>query len=130
MNSMQLKDKLKNVSKERNVDFNTILRLYMYDRFIERLAVSKYKDNFVLKGGFYLSTLFGVENRVTMDIDTSFVNANFNEITITMMIEEIIAIKLKDNAILSCLNISKIRDEDEYGGFRVDIMVELENVKE
>ena len=61
MNSMKLKDKLKNISKEKNADFNTLLRLYMYDRFIERLSVSEYKDNFILKGGFYLSTLFGVE---------------------------------------------------------------------
>jgi hypothetical protein len=82
MNSMQLKDKLKNISKEKKIDFNTLLRLYMYDRFIERLSVSKYKDNFILKGGFYLSTLFGVENRTTMDIDTAFRNANFNEETI------------------------------------------------
>ena len=78
MNSMQLKAKLKNVSKEKNVDFNTLLRLYMYDRFIERLSVSKYKDSFILKGESYLSTLFGVENRTTMDIDTAFRNANFN----------------------------------------------------
>ncbi|MDY5874459.1 MAG: hypothetical protein SPJ74_00050 [Bacilli bacterium] len=49
MNSMKLKDKLKNISKEKNADFNTLLRLYMYDRFIERLSVSKYKDNFILK---------------------------------------------------------------------------------
>lgn len=60
----------------------------MYDRFIERLSVSKYKDNFILKGGFYLSTLFGVENRTTMDIDTTFRNANFNEETIVKMIKE------------------------------------------
>ena len=78
MNSMQLKDKLKNISKEKNVDFNTVLRLYMYDRFIERLSARKYKDNFILKGGFYSSTLFGVESRTTMDIDTVFRNANFN----------------------------------------------------
>lgn len=60
----------------------------MYDRFIERLSVSKYKDNFILKSGFYLSTLFGVENRTTMDIDTTFRNANFNEETIVKMIKE------------------------------------------
>lgn len=47
MNSMELKDRIRNISKERNVDFNTLLRLYMYDRFIERLSVSKYKNNFV-----------------------------------------------------------------------------------
>lgn len=60
----------------------------MYDRFIERLSVSKYKDSFILKGESYLSTLFGVENRTTMDIDTTFRNANFNEETIVKMIKE------------------------------------------
>lgn len=130
MNSMQLKDKLKNISKEKNVDFNTLLRLYMYDRFIERLSVSKYKDNFILKGGFYLSTLFGVENRTTMDIDTAFRNANFNEETIVKMIKEIVLIEIYDNAKLSYLGISPIRDEDEYGGFRVDIQIKIDNIKE
>ena len=112
MNSMQLKDKLKNISKEKNVDFNTLLRIHMYDRFIERLAVSNYKDNFILKGGFYLSTLFGVENRTTMDIDTAFKNANFNEETIVKMIKEIVLIEIDNNAKLSYLGISSIRDED------------------
>lgn len=130
MNSMQLKDKLRNISKEKNVDFNTLLRLYMYDRFIERLSISKYRDNFILKGGFYLSTLFGIENRTTMDIDAAFRNANFNEETIVKIIKKIVSIEINDNAKLSYLGISSIRDEDEYGGFRIDIQVELENVKE
>ena len=130
MNSMQLKDKLRNISREKNVDFNTLLRLYMYDRFIERLTKSQYRDNFVLKGGFYLSTLFGVENRTTMDIDTLFRKADFNEDTIVKMIKEIISIKNDDNAKLKFLDIGPIRDEDEYGGFRVIIQVEIENVKE
>ena len=130
MNSMQLKDRLKNISKEKNVDFNTILRLYMYDRFIERLSVSKYKDNFILKGGFYLSVLFGVENRTTMDIDAAFRNANFNETTIIKIIKEIISIELDDDAKLSYIGISSIKEEDEYGGFRVDIQIEIESIKE
>lgn len=130
MNSMQLKDKLRNISKEKNVDFNTLLRLYMYDRFLERLSKSKYRDNFVLKGGFYLSTLFGVENRATMDIDTAFRNASFDEETIIKMINEIVSIKIDDNAKLSYLGIEPIRDEDEYGGFRVTIQVEYETMKQ
>lgn len=102
----------------------------MYDRFIERLSVSKYKDNFILKGGFYLSTLFGVENRTTMDIDTAFRNTNFNGETIVKMIKEIVLIEIDDNAKLSYLGISSIRDEDEYGGFRVDIQIKIDNIKE
>ena len=130
MNSMQLKDKLRNISKEKNVDFNTLLRFYMYDRFLERLSKSKYRDNFILKGGFYLSTLFGVENRATMDIDTAFRNASFDEETIIKMIHEIVSIKIDDNAKLSYLGIEPIRDEDEYGGFRVTIQVEYETMKQ
>ena len=130
MNSMKLKDKLKNISKEKNIDFNTLLRLYMYDRLIERLSISKYKDNFVLKGGFYLSTLFGIENRFTMDIDALFKNADFNEITITKMLKEIISIKLDDNVKFSYMGISLIRDEDQYGGFRTDLLAEIDNIKE
>lgn len=130
MNSRGLKDRLKNISKEKNVDFNTLLRLYMYDRFIERLSKSKYMNNFILKGGFYLSTLFGVENRTTMDIDTAFRNADFNEETIIKMIKEIVSIKIDDGAKLSYLDIGQIREEDKYGGFRVTMQVQLENVKE
>ena len=130
MNSMQLKDKLKNISKKKSVDFNTLLRLYMYDRFIERLSISQYKDNFILKGGFYLSTLFGIENRSTMDIDTAFKNADFNKETIVKMIKEIVSIEIDDNSSVNYLGIDTIRDEDEYGGFRVDIEVVIENIKE
>lgn len=130
MNSMQLKDKLRSIFKEKNVDFNTLLRLYMYDRFLERLSKSKYRDNFVLKGEFYLSTLFRVENRAAMDIDTTFRNASFDEETIIKMINEIVSIKIDDNAKLSYLGIEPIRDEDEYGGFRITIQVEYETMKQ
>ena len=130
MNSMELKDKLKKISKKKNVDFNTLLRLYMYERFIERLSKSKYRDNFILKGGFYLSTLFGIENRFTMDIDTSFKNEDFTEEKIIEMIKGITLIELNDNVKISYLGIEPIRSEDEYGGFRVTLLVQLENIRE
>lgn len=130
MNSMQLKDNLKNISKEKNVDFNTLLRLYMYDRFLERLSKSKYRNHFILKGGFYLSTLFGVENRATMDIETAFRNANFDKDIIVKMIKEIIEVEIDDNAKLSFVGIESIRNEDEYGGFRVHLDVDYEEIKE
>lgn len=130
MNSRGLKDKLRNISKEKKVDFNTLLRLYMYDRFIERLSISKYKDNFILKGGFYLSTLFGVENRATMDIDMAFNKSKFTKENIENMIAEIISTDINDNASINLLGIDSIRDEDLYGGYRVALLVEYENIKE
>lgn len=130
MNSMQVKDKLKNIAVKRNLDFNTLLRLYMYDRFIERLAVSKYRDNFILKGGFYLSTLFGLENRSTKDIDTAIKDANFTKENIEKMIESIISIDINDSALINFVEISNIREEDEYGGFRVILNIKFNTIKE
>ena len=128
--AQRIKDKLKNISKEKNIDFNSVMRFYMYDRFIERLSKSKYKDNFILKGGFYLSKLFGIDNRNTMDIDTAIRKANFNEENITKMINEIITMNINDNVIFNIEKIETIRDEDEYGGLRVTINFMLENIKD
>ena len=130
MNNMQLKAKLKNVSKERNISFNILLRTYMYERFIERLSVSDYRDNFILKGGFYLSNFLGVDKRYTMDIDASFKNLPFTKDNVVAMVKEIISIHLDDNARFRFLNILPIRDEDEYGGYRVVIEVNIQNIKD
>ena len=97
-NSIQaVKDKLRNISREKNIDFNSVMRFYMYDRFVERLSKSKYKDNFILKGGFYLSKLFGLDNRSTMDIDTAIRKTNLSLENVIKMITEIINIDLYDN---------------------------------
>lgn len=131
INSAQaIKDKLKNISKDKNVDFNSVMRFYMYDRFVERLSKSKYKDNFILKGGFYLCRLFGIDNRSTMDIDTAVRKANFTEENIIKMVTEIIDIDVKDNVEFKIEKTSAIRDEDEYGGLRVTINFSLENIKD
>lgn len=130
MNSMQLKEKIRNIAIKKNVDFNSVFRLYMYDRFIERLSVSRYKDNFILKGGFYLSSMFGLENRTTMDIDTAITKAIFNEDNIRQMLESIVKIDLDDNSTLELLKLGPIREKDEYGGYRAIISVKIENIRE
>ena len=130
MNSMQVKDKLRNIAIKRNLDFNTLLLLYMYDRFIERLAVSEYRDNFILKGGFYLSTLFGLESRSTKDIDTAIKDANFTKENIEKMIKSIISIDINDGALINFVEISNIREEERYGGFRVILNVKVDTIRE
>lgn len=125
-----VKDKLKNISKEKNVDFNSVMRFYMYDRFVERLSKSKYRDSFILKGGFYLSNLFGIDNRNTMDIDTAIRKAEFTEENLINMINEIINIDIDDNVRFKIEKTEPIRDEDEYGGLRITINFMLENIKD
>lgn len=121
-----VKDKLKVIAKEKNMEFNSVMRFYMYDRFIERLSRSKYKNNFILKGGFYLSTLFGIDNRSTMDIDTAILNADFTDENIIQMINEIIKIDTNDNVILKIEKTETIREEDEYGGLRITLRFRLD----
>ncbi len=130
MNSMQVKDKLKNIAVKKNIEFNTLLRLYMYDRFIERLAVSKYRDNFILKGGFYLSTLFGLESRSTNDIDTAIKDTNFTKENVEEMIKSIISIDINDGALINFVKISNIHEEDQYGGFRVVLNVKVDTIRD
>lgn len=130
-NSAQsVKDKLKNISREKNVGFNSVMRFYMYDRFVERLSKSKYKDNFILKGGFYLSKLFGLDNRSTMDIDTAIRKTKFTEENLIVMINEIISIDVGDNVKFKIEKTELIREEDEYGGLRITINFMLENIKD
>lgn len=130
MNSQRIKDKLKILSKEKNVNFNILLREYMYDRFIERLSVSNYKYDFILKGGYYLSLVFGIENRSTMDIDAALKNRLLSKDNLIKIITDIIKIDINDGAIFKIDEISKIREEDEYGGFRVTITINIDSTRE
>lgn len=109
MNSQSLRAKVKNISKIKNVDINALIRFYMYERFLERLSVSKYKNNFILKGGYYLSTIFGLENRTTMDIDACVKNVDFSKEEIENIINDIIKINLKDGIKIEVDSIQKIR---------------------
>lgn len=125
-NIQSIKAKLKNIAKEKNIEFNSVMRAYMYERFVERLSLSKYRDNFIIKGGFYISTLFGIESRSTMDIDTAILKAEFTEENVLEMISEIIHIDAKDNVVFEIVKNESIREEDEYGGLRVHLRFQLE----
>lgn len=129
-NAQSVKDKLKTIAKQRNVDFNLVMRFYMYDRFMERLVTSKYKNNFILKGGFYLSKLFGIDNRNTIDIDTVIQNTELDKENIKNIINEILNIDTNDNVIFLLEEITPIREEDEYGGLRVTVIFKLDNIKD
>ena len=102
----------------------------MYDRFIERLAVSKYRDNFILKGGFYLSSFIGVQKRSTLDIDTAIKNMKLDEDNITKTIETIINIDIGGDAKISLNKIEKIKENDEYDGYKVFLEVHVGKIKE
>ena len=128
--AQSLKDKLRNISREKDVDFNSVMRFYMYDCFIKRLSLSIYRDNFILKGGFYLSTLFGINTRSTMDIDTTIMNTSLSKENIIKIINKIIKIDVHDHVKFQINKIEQIRDENEYGGLRVTIKFKFETIQD
>ena len=129
MNSQSLRSKAKNLSIKSKISVNTIIRFYMYERFLERLSLSNYKDNFIIKGVFYLSTLFGLENRSTMDIDVAVRSVDFTESKMVKIINEILKINLNDNVVIVLDKIEKIREENEYSGYRFTLVCKLDNIR-
>lgn len=108
---------------------NVILQDYFFDAFIKRLAKSKYKDNFVFKGGFLLSTIFGIDLRHTMDIDFLLKNKVLTKENVLNIIQEVIQTPVEDNVTFEFNDISEIRKDDEYGGYCVSLFGYLENIR-
>lgn len=128
-NSRQLKDLVRNISKGDSVKAQTIIRNYMMERFLERLSLSPYRENIILKGGMLMVATIGAHNRSTMDIDAAFKNLHLTEETARNVIEEIIAIKLDDCVTFEIKSAGIIMDEADYRGIRFMLDALLENMR-
>lgn len=118
-NAMQLKAILKNMAKQKNISAQLVLQNYMLERLLERVSVSKYRNNFILKGGFLIAAMVGLDTRATMDMDATLKGYPVNEETVRKMFEEICAIELSDDVTFAFRQIGEIREGDEYTGYRV-----------
>lgn len=118
-NAMQLKAILKNMAKQKNISAQLVLQNYMFERLLERVSVSKYRNNFILKGGFLIAAMVGLDTRATMDMDATLKGYPVNEETVRKMFEEICAIELNDDVTFAFRQIGEIREGDEYTGYRV-----------
>ena len=115
----QIKGRIKSVAKQNNADARTLMRIYMMERFLERLAQSEYRDNFIIKGGILVTAMIGVAHRSTMDIDTSMKNLNLSAEDALRVVNEIKNIDLDDGVSFEIKDVSNIMDEMEYPGIRV-----------
>jgi len=118
-NAMQLKAVVKNIAKEKKISAQLVLQNYMLERFLERVSVSEYKDNFIIKGGFLISSMVGLDSRATMDMDATIKRYPVSEEAIKKMIKEILQINLQDAVGFTFKSIGEIREGDEYTGYRV-----------
>lgn len=127
--AVQLKALVKNKSNGNSNKANTLIRNYAMERFLERVSLSKYRNNIILKGGMLVSHLVGLDNRSTMDIDTTIKNYNLNKEDVLKMIEEIASIHLDDCIVFEIKDVDSIMDEHEYPGIRVKLECKLQNTR-
>jgi predicted nucleotidyltransferase component of viral defense system len=117
----QLKGRIKILAQKNHADARILIRIYMMERFLERLSFSRYKDKFIIKGGILVTSLIGVALRSTMDIDASIKNYNLSERDIHKAIKEICMINLQDDVTFQLKQFSRIMDEMEYPGIRITL---------
>lgn len=121
----QIKGRIKSVAKQNNADARTLMRIYMMERFLERLAQSEYRDNFIIKGGILVTAMIGVAHRSTMDIDTSMKNLNLSAEDALRVVNQVKDIDLDDGVSFEVKDVSNIMDEMEYPGIRVTMIANV-----
>ena len=126
--AMSLKAKIRNIAKTKNIPAQVILQNYMFERFLNRLSASEYKEKFVLKGGMLVAAIVGIDNRATMDLDTTLKNLPLTPEAIEKALKEIFTIDLNDDVSFSLKGISPIREDDIYGGYRVALDAVYETI--
>ena len=123
-NAMQLKALIKNLAKEKCISAQLVLQNYMLERFLERISLSSYRDNFIIKGGFLIASMVGLDTRATMDMDATIKGYPVKEDSIRKMIEEILGIPIEDGITFRLQSIHEIREDDEYSGYRASLIAE------
>ena len=122
MSPERLKGRIRNLSKSRHLDPNQLMEMYFFERILERLSNSRYRRNFIIKGGFLISSLIGIYNRTTHDLDTTIKGIPVSEDSIRHIITEILNSECDDGIRFELSGISRIREIDEYEDFRVRLI--------
>lgn len=120
-NAMQLKAVIKNISKDKHISAQLVMQNFMLERLLERISVSKYRQNFILKGGFLIAAMVGLDTRATMDMDATIKGWPVNEESIKNMFFDICKIDLQDDVTFEFKKIGEIREGDDYTGYRVSL---------
>jgi predicted nucleotidyltransferase component of viral defense system len=128
--SKQLKDKVRNMSGSDSTKAQTLIRNFIMERFLERIALSPYRNNFVLKGGMLVAAVIGLDMRATMDIDTTVRSLTLTTENAKKMIEDIIAVEVPDGVEFRITKISDIMEDHDYPGIRFMLEATLDRMRQ
>lgn len=129
ISSESLKGKIRNIANSKKLRSQEVLQMFFFERFLERLSKSVYKFNFVIKGGLLILSMIGIDNRTTMDMDTTIKGVPLREEVIRNIVLEIININVDDGIEFEITDITNIREEDEYENFRVHLIANFDKIK-
>ena len=128
MNAMSLKAKVRDIAKAKGISAQVVLQHYFFERFLYRLSRSEYHKNFILKGGYLIAVMAGLDSRSTMDIDTTIRSLPLDEEHIKNAINAIRSVPVDDGVDFQLTSIAVIRNETEHGGLRVSVDAIYENI--
>lgn len=127
-NAMSLKAKIRNIARQKNIPAQVVLQNYMFERLLVRLSASEYKDKFVLKGGMLVAAIVGLDNRATMDMDTTLKSLPLTPEAIRSALDNICNSPFNDGVSFEIGTISPIREDDIYGGYRVMLNARFDTI--
>ena len=128
MNGEKLKNKIKKRAKEIGAQPQELMQMYFFERLLYRISISRYKFNFILKGGLLLSAIIGDERRTTNDMDTMIKGIDIESDELLRIIQEIINIETDDNISFEIEKTKDIRVDDIYGGVNVKLIAKKDGL--
>lgn len=128
--STQLKALIRNLSKDKDIKAEILLRNFMLERLLERISLSKYRDQFILKGGMLIAAIVGVDARSTMDMDATIKGFELSEEVLTEILNDILAVPIDDGVSMTLRKLEMIGDELDYPGMRVSIGANLDKTEQ
>lgn len=126
--AMQLKARIKNLALKNHIPAQAVLQNFMLERLLERISISEYKNRVILKGGMLIASMVGISSRTTMDMDATLRGFPLTEETIREAFQDICAIPVNDEVNLILDHVAPIREDDEYGGFRIALIARYASI--
>lgn len=129
-NAKSFKAKINQIAREKGIPAQQVQQNYLIEIFLEKLARSKYRDNFIIKGGYLIGGMIGLDLRATMDLDTTIVGIELSSENLYSIAEEIVKVQTEESFHLSVLGVENIREKDQYPGLKIKLIANFERIHE
>lgn len=128
-NANSFKAKIKNISKDKGIPAQQVQQHYLIEQVLKLISTSSYRDSFIVKGGYLIGQMIGLDKRTTMDLDVTLKGTEMSRENLIDIFEEILCSKT-DGFSFSVDKLEPIRQDDEYGGFSLKLNATFDTLKE